>query len=715
MTQPLSAPAARLEETDSAAADLARFAAVVSHDFSGPLRVIRGFAGLLGDTFDRRVDQEEVRRYVSEIITAAERMQGLNDGLVACVRARAADMEFTEVSLDAVFNKCVEDLGSRILDQGARVHATSLPVVRADAAAIQVVLGHLLDNALRHADAGRTPAIDVTATRSTTDWTIVVRDNGPGIDEINRERVFVLFKRLEPGRDPGRPGVGLTLCRTIVERHGGRLWIDAAPTGGTDATFTLPMTTPPAAADGAADAHEALAAIVEFADDAIFSKDLDGQIVTWNRAAQTLYGFSAAEAIGRHVSMLMPPNRQDELPPLMDRVRNGTPTHVETVRMRQDGTLIDVSLTISPMRDPRGDVLAASVMARDVTERHRADEDLRAFLEVAPDAIVVIASTGAIKAVNTQAEVMFGYAHDGMVGLRMEMLIPERLRGTPAQLLAYAADPIQRPMGSGLELHGQRRDGTEFPVDMQLSSLATKDGLLPVAVIRDVTERRRLEHLRDGFIGNAAHELRTPLTTIAGLGETLAKNFDVMARTDIEDAFAAMARQGERARVLISNLLDLSNLEGGRVDFTMVGVDLEPLIRRVLEVAPPPDGKTVTVGLSGDLNLTVRADAARLEQVMTNLLVNAYRYGGTTIQIDAVPKGDRVVISITDDGGGVALELAPTLFEPFTRGKDANVVRGSGIGLALCRRIVTDMDGNIWYEAVSPRGAGFHVSLGRQL
>ncbi|MEO9044192.1 MAG: ATP-binding protein [Candidatus Dormibacter sp.] len=711
-----------------AAADLARFATVVSHDFSGPLRVIRGFAGLLGDTLDPGVDQAH-RRYVTEIITATERMQALNDGLVACVRARAATMEFTEVSLDAVVATCLDDLGSRILDQGVRVHVSPLPVVHADAVAIRVVLRHLLDNALRYADAPVAPVIDIAATRTATEWTIVVRDNGPGIAEMNRERVFALFKRLDPARDEGRPGIGLTLCRTIVERHGGRLWIDAGPTGGIDATFTLPINAAPAADAGATIVHPdditreqdlvdhraALAAIVEYSDDAMYSQDLDGQIITWNRAAETLYGFSAAEAIGQPVSMLIPPNRVHELPRMLDRTRNGSPTHIETVRMRQDGRLIELSLTVSPIRDALGTPVAASVTARDVSERHRADEDLRAFLEVAPDAIVVIDATGAINEVNSQAEVTFGYAPGELVGQPLEVLLPERFRGPHvAQRMSFAANPVPRPMGSGLGLFGQRRDGTEFPVDIQLSSLPTKDGLLPVAAIRDVTERRRLEHLRDAFIGNAAHELRTPLTTLAGLGETLASNFDVMARTDIEDAFAAMARQGERARVLIANLLDLSNLEGGRADYTIVGVELGPLIDRVLEVAPPPLPKTVTVGLPRELKLTLRADAARLEQVMTNLLINAYRYGGNTIGIDALPHRDRVVLSVSDDGVGVAPELAPTIFEPFTRGKDANVFRGSGIGLALCRRIVEDMDGSIWYQPVSPHGSSFRVSLDRQ-
>lgn len=705
--------------------DLARFASAVSHDFSGPLRAIRGFAGLLNDGRGERTG-DETGSYLGEIITAADRMQGLNDGLVTCIRARRTSLVLSDVSLDAIVAACLAGLRSRILDQGAWVTPTALPIVRADPAAIQLVLHHLVDNALRHADDSRAPTITISATRHPAEWAITVSDDGPGIIESSRERVFALFKRLDPEREPDRPGVGLTLCRTIVERHGGQLWIDASPGGGTAATFTLPAE--PAGATGAgavglnvgldADAESGhrvqddadLAAIVRFSDDAMFSKDLTGRIITWNRAAETLYGYSADEVIGHNVAMLMIPGEGNELPALMDSVRSGIRTQLETVRMRKDGRLVDVSLTISPIRDLQGKSVGAAVTGRDVTERHRVDEDLRAFLDVAPDAIVVITRTGAISAVNTQAEAIFGYTRDELVGQPLEMLLPQRFRGGHVtHRLAFTADRRKRPMGAGLELFGLKRDGTEFPVDIQLSSLVTKDGTLPVAAIRDVTERRRLEHLRDDFIGNAAHELRTPLTTLAGLGETLARSFDVMARSDIEAAFAAMERQGDRAKVLISNLLDLSNVEGGRADFTIVGVEPSHLVGRVLEAAPPPEGKTVTVAVAGDL--MVLADPDRLEQVVSNLLVNAYRYGGSDIRVGAVREHARVILSVTDDGRGIAPDYVPTLFEPFTRGKEANVVRGSGIGLALCRRIVRGMDGDIWYEPLPPHGASFRVRL----
>jgi PAS domain S-box-containing protein len=632
-----------------------------------------------------------------------------------------------EVNLESIVSESVEAFRSRAAEQRAEITVSPLPTVQADATAIRRVIHHLLDNALRYTRPDRTPVIRIDATTIGDEVRVVVRDNGPGIGEANRERAFGLFKRLESSREAGSTGVGLTLSRTLIERHGGRLWLDAAPDGGLEAIFTLPALggTASGAAAGSSpvrvdDSGErrqrlqraALATIVELSDDAIFSKDLSGHIITWNRAAETLYGFSAAEVEGLHVSMLMAADRLHELPELMGRVRLGERTHLETVRMRKDGTRFDVALTISPIRDPQGDLVGASVIARDVTERHQAEEDLRAILEVAPDAIIVTTREGAIHAVNSQTEATFGYRADELIGQPLELLLPERFRGDHlAQRMAFTTDPKLRPMGSGLELFGLRRDGVEFPVDIQLSTLPTKDGRLPVAVIRDVTERRRLEHLRDDFVANAAHELRTPLTTLAGLGETLSRSFDVMERADIDEAFAAMARQGERARVLIANLLDLSNIEGGRSNFAIINVELRPLIERVLEAAPPPDAKTVDLAVPS--GIAVRADPDRLAQVVTNLLVNAYRYGGQQIRIHAPDEGSQVVLAVTDDGAGIERDLVPKLFEPFTRGKAASVVRGSGIGLALCRRIVEGMNGEIRYEQIVPRGSSFRVSLSR--
>jgi PAS domain S-box-containing protein len=707
---------------DSATDELATFAKVVAHDFSSPLQAIRGFGALLLETTGDRISEPE-REYLHEIVGAANRMQALNDGLSTWIRARNAVFDVKEVALESIVNESLDAFRASIAERDVQVTVSALPLIWADAASIRVVLDHLLKNALRAMAAEHLPVILIQGSTSAREVTVAVEDNGLGLSESSRERAFGLFKRLDPKSEAGSIGMGLTLSRTIVERHGGRLWLEAAPRRGTRAMFTLPIdrsriarpsegTSP--SAETARSRHlqhqAALAKIVEFSDEAIFSKDLDGHITTWNNASEVLYGYSSAEAIGKHVSMLITPERLPELPGLMDRVRRGEPTHRETVRIRKDRTLVDVALTISPLRDADGELVGASVIARDITERRQIEADLRAFLELAPDAIVVVDITGVIRTVNSQTVGMFGYPADELVGLPFERLLPHRFADV-AQQIARVTERVPLSIETNLETFGLRRDGTEFPVDIQLSTLPSKDGSLPVAAIRDVTERQRRDQRRRDFVANAAHELRTPLTTLAGLGETLSRRYGSMEHADVEDAFAAMARQGERARVLLANLLDLSNIEDGSSKFAIVDVRLTSLLNQALDATPPPDGKIVTIAAASDV--VVRADPDRLAQVVTNLLVNAYRYGGQEVRIHALADPTQVIIVVSDDGPGVEPDLLPALFEPFTRGRSAGISRGSGIGLALCRCILERMNGVITYQSVQPNGSRFSVILRR--
>ncbi|MGO9342981.1 MAG: ATP-binding protein [Acidimicrobiales bacterium] len=337
-----------------------------------------------------------------------------------------------------------------------------------------------------------------------------------------------------------------------------------------------------------------------------------------------------------------------------------------------------------------------------------AEEAARAFLEFSPDAVVIIAASGMIILVNAQTESMFGYSRAELVGQPVEILIPKRLRNVHAlQRDRYAARPRVRPMEAGLDLLGRRKDGTEFPVDISLAPVETARGRLVAASVRDITDRKRLEKVGDQFIYHAAHELRTPLATLAALGETLAVRMNEMSSEDVSDALGALRRQGQRASTLIDNLLDLSQLDGGHADVKLVPVDLGKAMSRVIEAAPPPEGKTVYSELE---HVIVLADQLQLERLLTNLLTNAYRYGGSQIRVNAVPADGDVEVDVSDDGDGVAAELKDTVFDPFVRGKLAREVGGSGIGLALCQRIVESMGGTIWYDE-SGRGASFKFRL----
>jgi PAS domain S-box-containing protein len=246
-----------------------------------------------------------------------------------------------------------------------------------------------------------------------------------------------------------------------------------------------------------------LAAIVESANDAIISKSLDGTILSWNRAAEEVYGYTVEEAIGQPIAMLAPEDHVDEITAILDRIARGERVdQFETVRVRKDGERIHVSLTVSAIHDAYGQVIGASVIARDVTERKRAETQFRGLLESAPDAMVIMDAGGKINIVNARTESLFGYAREELIGRDVALLMPGGFRsGDSASRGAYSGHPGLRQMGDAL--YGLRKDGHEFPIEISLSPLETDEGVLVSAAIRDVTERKRAEAQFRGLLESA--------------------------------------------------------------------------------------------------------------------------------------------------------------------------------------------------------------------
>ena len=227
-------------------------------------------------------------------------------------------------------------------------------------------------------------------------------------------------------------------------------------------------------------------------------------------------------------------------------------------------------------------------------------------------------------------------------------------------------------------------------------------------------EREQAEQGRIHFIANAAHELRTPLTAMVGLAEIVGGFRQNLTVEQLEEYCQMIRHQGERARRLITGLLDLSRMEQGLLHLDLRPVALETVIRRATDAVPLPDGRSIGMEIADD-SLCARADAARLEEVLVNLLRNACLYGGRQVTLSAFASGDQAVLAVSDDGEGVPEELIPHLFEPFTRGKAAARTEGSGLGLAIARGTVEAMGGSLGHEPGQPCGARFVIRLARSM
>ncbi|MGH8636364.1 MAG: PAS domain-containing protein [Burkholderiales bacterium] len=197
-----------------------------------------------------------------------------------------------------------------------------------------------------------------------------------------------------------------------------------------------------------------LAAIIESSDDAIISKDLNGIITSWNTAAEKMFGWPAREAIGQPITIIIPDERWAEEAQMLDEIRRGEKVHhYATIRKRKDASLVDISLGLSPIKDPAGNIVGASKIARDITRQKKREAQFRDFLEAAPDGVVIVNADGKIVIVNSQTERLFGYSRSELLRQPVELLVPPRFTGKHPQYRAsYFADPKVRPMGSGLEL-----------------------------------------------------------------------------------------------------------------------------------------------------------------------------------------------------------------------------------------------------------------------
>ncbi|HET7343784.1 MAG TPA: PAS domain S-box protein [Methylomirabilota bacterium] len=477
------------------------------------------------------------------------------------------------------------------------------------------------------------------------------------------------------------------------------------------------------------DNQRRVTAIVDSSDDAIIGKDLDGVITSWNAAAERMFGYLAQEAIGRPIALIVPPDRRQEEDDVLARLRRGERIdHFETVRGTRDGRLIDVALTISPLRDAAGRVFGAATIGRDLTDRKRAQEALRqseatalAFITSAAEGILIVDEAGRIVIANAQVEKIFGYRQAELLGQPVEMLLPERLRGRHLGHRAdYLADPRVRPMGRGLDLAGRRRDGSEFPVEISLSYVRTGEGTRVMAFVTDITERllreraaRQSEKLAalGTLSAGLAHELNNPLGIIGTRIELmLMEGEDEPLSATVREDLGVIQRQVQRVIRLVKSLLSYarpSESERRPLDLNEVVDEMMLLTHKQLSKS----GVQITTALERSLPPIV-GERSALEQMLLNLITNAHQALGETGAIRIVTRATPgrpgwVDLVVSDTGPGIPPDLLSRIFDPYFSTK----ATGTGLGLSITNRIVEDHGGTIQVNSRPGEGAEFVLSF----
>ncbi|MCY1040481.1 ATP-binding protein [Corallococcus sp. bb12-1] len=350
------------------------------------------------------------------------------------------------------------------------------------------------------------------------------------------------------------------------------------------------------------------------------------------------------------------------------------------------------------------------------TERRRATTALeasevrfRTFLDTAPDPMVVLDATGRVRFANAEAERVFGYRREALLDRSVELLVPEGLHGPSNP----SATP--RPTGGGRMVSGRRQDGTCVPLEVRLSPLEGEDDATTIAILRDVTERRDLEKLREEYVGLISHDLRNPLHTINLRAHLLQRALHERKLEREGHMAQAIIHNVEWMNTMIEELLEGSRLESGSVTLRRAPRDLGRFLEEVLERDVAPDARERFRLHLGTSIPPVPMDAARLERVVTNLLTNAIKYSpkGTPVDVRLSAVHDQAVVSVSNLGAGLAAQDAARLFDKYYRTEDGRSADGKGLGLGLyiSRLIVEAHGGHIWVESEPDQGATFFFSV----
>jgi two-component system sensor kinase FixL len=471
------------------------------------------------------------------------------------------------------------------------------------------------------------------------------------------------------------------------------------------------------------------------ATDAIVIIERDGTIVLANPALEALFGYAKDALLGLAIEVLVPARfqhahggqRLDYFSQPRARSMGGG---AALFGLHRDGREFPVEVSLSPLQTAQGLPLAMATI-HDVTSRKQAEaalaeseERMRAVFETAVDAIITIDDRGRLERLNPAAERMFGYAEAEVAGKNVSMLMPAPHRANHDGYLAnYLQTGERKIIGTGREVEGLRKDGSVFPMDLTVAEMRLGERRMFTGMVRDITARKQVEERNlsllheltsaneelTSFAYVVSHDLKAPLRGIGSLADWLSTDYADKFNDEGKEHMRLLIQRVHRMSGLIDGILQYSRV--GRVKEAVSAVDLNRLLRDVVDLlAPPP---YIVVSVQDDLP-TVVLEPTRIEQVFHNLISNAIKYMDKphgTVHIGCVDDGHEWRFCVADNGPGIEARHFDKIFQLFQTLAPRDRVEGTGVGLALAKKIVEMYHGRIWVESVPGLGATFWIAL----
>lgn len=472
-----------------------------------------------------------------------------------------------------------------------------------------------------------------------------------------------------------------------------------------------------------------LAEILQTSIDAVIAVDSDGEIILASRAAEILFGYTSDELVGQKIEFLVPEEDREsheahrrhyqEYPRSRPLVAG-----IDLRGQRKDGTVFDADIALTPVKTEAGLLVVSTI--RDISADNTSEAYFRNVLESAPDAMIIIDHFGKITVVNGQAEKMFGYGRDELLGQEVEILLPESSRGRHISHRAgFAAAPQLRPMGTDLELFGRRSDGSEFPVEISLSPFSSASGAFVSSVIRDVTSRKAMEadliaarqdaeranKANTAFLAAASHDLRQPVQALALLNGAL-------RRTVNSDLAVEMVESQQHSldamTNLLNSLLDISRLDAGKVEPEFEDFRIQRLVDRLFaEFSRQAKQKNLGFESVSCEETVVRSDPNLLSEILQNFVSNAIRYTDKgKVSLRCREQDEHLWIDVTDTGIGIDESQIAEIFREFHQIKTPGIDKeGFGLGLAIVKRLADLLGHEIGVDSDVGNGSTFSIRL----